>query len=87
MDKPGHFYYLPAAITVGLFISKSGNKSGFVTCKYMDKGWLKSATFERLTGGYGPAQSKDPEAQLKKFIHNKVTSFKNDPVEGFRVVG
>ena len=87
MNIPNHLYYLPAAITVGLFGSKSGDKSGFVTCKYMDKGWLKAATFERLTGGYGPSQSKDPEIQLKKIVHNKVMSFLNDPVEGFRVTG
>lgn len=55
MNMSNHFYYLPAAVTVGLFGSKSGGKSGFVTCKYMDKGWLKSAMFERLTGGYGPS--------------------------------
>lgn len=61
MNTQNHLYYLPAAVTVGLFRSKSGDKSGFVTCKYMDRGWLKSATFERLTGGYGPSQSKDPE--------------------------
>ena len=48
-------------MTVGLFGSKSGSRSGFVTCRYMNKGWLKAATFERLTGGYGPSQSKDPE--------------------------
>lgn len=47
-------YYLPLNVTAGLFRQESGF-AGFVTCKYMDKGWLKSATFERLTGGYGPS--------------------------------
>ena len=60
MNISNHSYYLPSSVTVGLFTS-NGSKSGFVTCKYMDKGWLKAATFERLTGGYGPSQSKDPE--------------------------
>lgn len=87
MNTPNHLYYLPAAVTVGLFGSKSGGKSGFVTCKYMDRGWLKAATFERLTDGYGPSQSKDPETQLRKIVHNKVMSFPNDPTEGFRVTG
>ena len=62
-------------MTVGLFGSESGDMSGFITCRYMNKGWLKAATFERLTGGYGPSQSKDPEIQLKKIVHNKVMSF------------
>ena len=55
MTMSNHLYYSPAAVTVGLFRSEAGDRSGFVTCKYMDKGWLKSATFERLTGGYGPS--------------------------------
>lgn len=79
-------YYLPLNATVGLFRQESG-VAGFVTCRYMDTGWLKVATFERLTGGYRPSQSKDPETQLKKIVHNKVMSFLNDPVEGFRVTG
>ena len=78
---------MPRDIVAGLFCSKSGSKSGFVTCKYMDKGWLKSSTFSRLTGGYSPSQSKDPEKQLKKALYNKVTSFPNEPAEGFRVTG
>ena len=55
MNMSNHLYYSPVAVTVGLFRSEAGDRSGFVTCKYMDKGWLKSATFERLTGGYGPS--------------------------------
>ena len=55
MNTSNHLYYLPAAVTVGLFGSQSGDRSGFVTCRYMNKGWLKAATFERLTGGYGPS--------------------------------
>lgn len=61
MNMSNHLYYSPVTVTVGLFGLESGDRSGFVTCKYMDKGWLKTATFERLTGGYGPSQSKDPE--------------------------
>lgn len=83
MNASSHIYYMPPTVVAGLF----GSTSGFVTCKYMDKGWLKTATFERLTGGYGPSQSKDPETQLRKIVHNKVMSFLNDPVEGFRVTG
>ena len=51
-----HKYYLPPEATAGMFASEhSGKETGFVTCKYMDKGWLKSSTFKRLTGGYMPS--------------------------------
>ena len=63
-------YFSPREIVVGMFESNNIN-SGFITCKFMDKGWLKTSTFKRLTDGYLPSQMKDTEAQLKKTIYNK----------------
>ena len=55
MKKQEHRHFMPREAVVGLFYSKSGVKAGFVTCKYMDKGWLKTSTFKRLTNGYMPS--------------------------------
>jgi hypothetical protein len=86
MNKKEYKFFAPNEIAIGLFDFNS-NISGFPTCRYMDKGWLKTSTFKRLTKGYMPTQMKDPELQLKKTLYNKVLTLNNDPVEGFYITG
>lgn len=75
---------MPGEVTVGMLESEIG-RIGFVTCQYMDKGWLKASTFRRLTG-YLPSRSKDSETQFKKLVCNAAAAFPNEPMDGFKIV-
>jgi len=51
--------YMPVEIAVGIFDYDS-RRTGFITYRYKDRGWISQTIVKRLTG-YLPSKQKDPQ--------------------------